>query len=59
MKIIKRLSTQKNKKGYNYTNYFLELDNGNRIAIKCAFVKDIQKLDVISVYEKNKNITKE
>lgn len=49
MRIIKKQSKQLNKKGYPYQNYFLELDNGTKIQIRCAFFDDLKKLDLISV----------
>ena len=54
MKVIKvkSNSTYKNKKGEekNYYNYFLQLDNDKRIAIKPSFSKDYARLDVICEY---------
>ena len=57
MKIIKKQSKQtyKSKKSGNechYYNYWLQLDNGKRIQIKCAFTDDIKVLDTISEYER-------
>ena len=54
MKIVKTKSKQtfKNKEGKekHYYNYWLQLENGTRIQIKCAFKTDNPKLDVISEY---------
>lgn len=56
MRIIKKQSktTYKLKSGKegHYYNYFLEADNGKRIQIKCSFIGDISRLDMISEYER-------
>lgn len=56
MKVIKKQSKQtyvaKNGKEYHYYNYYLELENGKRVQIRCSFVKDINTLDAIAVYER-------
>lgn len=57
MKIVKRQSkgTYKSKvngKEYHYYNYYLELENGKRIQVKCAFDKDYVALDTVCVYER-------
>ena len=56
MKVVKKIanSTYKGKDGKekHYVNYILVDDNGHCVQIKCAFAKDIVRLDMISVYEK-------
>lgn len=50
MKIIKQLKGSRiadNGKTYPYTNYYLELDNGVRVAIRPAFKDGYQTLDVV------------
>ena len=54
LKVIKTKSKQtfKNKEGKekHYYNYWLQLPNGSRIQIKCAFKTDNGKLDLLSEY---------
>lgn len=56
MKIVKKQSKQtytgKDGKTYHYVNYYLELDNGLRIAIKTVDVVDLKRLDAIAEYER-------
>ena len=57
IKLVKKQSknTYKNSKGkeVHYYNYFLVLENGTAIQIKCAFPKkDNSRLDVVATYEK-------
>lgn len=55
MKLIKKQSKQtykdKNGKERHYYNYYLVTDNNKSIQVKCAFAKDIYKLDMISNYD--------
>lgn len=52
MKLIKVIKNEtykgNNGKTYHYQNYYIELDNGKKIAIKPAFAKDYQALELIS-----------
>lgn len=50
MKLIRKTVITKDKQGQEkkYTNYFLELENGNYIAIKPAFLNDYKLLYVVS-----------
>lgn len=57
MKIIKKMSKQvykstKTGKDCHFYNYFLQLDNGKRIQIKCAFKDDIRALETICEFER-------
>lgn len=49
VKVIKK-ETYKGKDGntYNYKNYYVELDNGKRIAIRPAFKEDYKTLEIVS-----------
>lgn len=47
MKVIKKLQKVDEKV---YKHYYLELDNGKRIQIRCAFLSDLPKLDLISEF---------
>jgi len=59
MKIIKVISKQtytgKNGKQYHYNNYTIVLQNGKRIQIKPAFVKDYATLDAVAELVDNRN----
>lgn len=46
----KKTYTGSDGKEHNYYNYYLELDNGNRIQIKAAYKDDYAKLDTIAQY---------
>lgn len=54
MKVIKVQSskTYKNKEGkeLHYYNFYLQFDNGKRIAIRCVNVDDIKRLDMVAEY---------
>ena len=56
MRVIKRQSKKtyqgKDKKDYHYINYFLELDNGKRVAIRTFKVADLATLDAVANYER-------
>lgn len=56
MRVIKRQSKKtyqgSDKKDYHYINYFLELDNGKRVAIRTFKVDDLKTLDAVAVYER-------
>lgn len=56
MKIIKKMSksTYKGADGNerHYYNYYLQLDNGKRITIKCAYKDDYRLLDFVSEFVK-------
>lgn len=49
--------TYKGKDGneHNYINYYLELDNGKRIAIRTVNASDLKVLAGVAVYERSKN----
>lgn len=55
MRVIKKKAkaTYKNKDGKerHYYNYYLEFDNGCRVAIRTFDVADLKKLDAICVFE--------
>ena len=59
MKIIKVISKQtytgKNGKTYHYNNYAIVLQNGKKIQIKPAFVKDYATLDAVAELIDNRN----
>ena len=59
MKIIKVISKQtytgKNGKTYHYNNYAIVLQNGKKIQIKPAFVKDYARLDTVAELIDNRN----
>ena len=42
----------KDGKEHNYINYYLELDNGKRVAIRTFEPKDLSVLDGVAIYEK-------
>lgn len=54
MKIIKKQSKEmyknKNGKEVHYYNYYVQLENGKRIQIKCAFQDDYRALDCVAEY---------
>ena len=55
MKVIKVQSnkTYKSKDGkkeLHYYNFYLECDNGKRIAIRCVNKEDVKRLDMVSEY---------
>lgn len=54
MEVIKVQSskTYKNKEGkeLHYYNFYLQFDNGKRIAIRCVNVDDIKRLDMVAEY---------
>ena len=54
MKLIKVQSKKtylgKDGNNHNYYNYFVELDNGKRLQIKCAYSDDYPKLDLVAEY---------
>lgn len=55
MKVIKVQSnkTYKSKDGkkeFHYYNFYLECDNGKRIAIRCVNNEDVKRLDMVSEY---------
>ena len=54
MKVLKIRSqktyTSQSGKECHYYNYYLELDNGNRIQIKASYKDDYAKLDTIAEY---------
>lgn len=54
MKVLKVQSTKtyKSKEGkeLHYYNFYLECDNGKRIAIRCVNTDDIKRLDMVSEY---------
>lgn len=56
MRVIKRQSKKtyqgSDKKDYHYINYFLELDNGKRVAIRTFKVEDLNTLDAVAIYER-------
>lgn len=56
MQVIKRKAkkTYKGKDGkeHPYINYYLELDNGKRVAIRTFEVEDLKVLDGVAIYEK-------
>ena len=56
MLVIKKQSkkTYKGKDGkeYHYVNYFLQLKNGKRVAIRTFKVEDLATLDAIAIYER-------
>lgn len=57
MKVIKKQSDKKyvnkeTKKEHYYYNYYLVLDNGKRVQIKCSFPKDNALLEAVCIYEK-------
>lgn len=57
MKVIKKQSDKtyvnvKTKKECHYYNYYLVLDNGKRVQIRCAFPKDNALLEAVCTYEK-------
>lgn len=57
MKVIKKQSdktyvNEKTKKECHYYNYYLVLDNGKRVQIRCAFPKDNALLEAVCTYEK-------
>lgn len=54
MKVIKKQGasyTDKNNQQRYYDNYYLVLDNGTRIAIRCSFSNDYAKLSTIAEFE--------
>lgn len=59
MKIIKVISkhtyTGKNGKQYHYNNYAIVLQNGKKIQIRPAFVKDYAILDAVAELIDNRN----
>lgn len=54
--IIKRQAkkTYKNKDGKerHFYNYYVQLENGKRVQVKCAFDDDYRVLDAIAKYER-------
>lgn len=56
MRVIKKQSKKtyqgSDKKEYHYINYFLELDNGKRIAVRTFKPEDLSYLDAVAVYER-------
>lgn len=54
MQVIKVQSkkTYKTKDGkeLHYYNFYLECDNGKRIAIRCVNADDVKRLDMVSTY---------
>lgn len=56
MKLVKRQSkkTYKGKDGVerHYYNYYLETDNGKRVAIRPVNNDDFGKLDMVAEYER-------
>ena len=57
MKLIKKLSNKtyegKDKKQRHFVNYFLELDNGKRVLVKCVKNDDYKLFEAVAVYERN------
>lgn len=54
MKVIKKLGNAYNDKNgveRHYDNYYLVLDNGEYVAIRCSFKNDYQKLQAIAEKE--------
>ena len=41
----------KDNKEHNYINYFLQLDNGKRIAIRTVNASDLKVLEGVAIYE--------
>ena len=56
MRLIKKQSKKtyqgKDKKDYHYDNYYLELDNGKRVAIRTFKVEDLKTLDAVAINER-------
>lgn len=56
MKLIKVIKKEtyigKNGKTYAYSNFYIELDNGKRIAIKPTFSDDYRALEIASIVVK-------
>lgn len=54
MKLIKvqakKTYVGKDGKEHHYYNYFVEMANGKRIQIKCAYAEDYAKLDLVAEY---------
>lgn len=57
MKLIKRLSKKqykgKDNKEHRFVNYYLELDNGKRVIVKCVDKEDYKIFDAVAVYERS------
>lgn len=57
MKIVKKLSNKtyegKDKKQHHFVNYYLQLDNGKRVIIKCVKTDDYKVLDAIAEFERS------
>lgn len=57
MTVIKKLSKKtwigEDKKEHRYVNYYLELDNKKRIAIKTVRASDLKVLEGVAIYERN------
>lgn len=56
MRIIKKQGkkTYKGKDGqeHKYMNYYVELDNGKRIAVRTVNASDLKVLEGVAVYER-------
>lgn len=56
MTIIKKLSkktwTGKDSKEHHYVNFYVQLDNGKRIAIRTVNANDLKVLEGVAVYER-------
>lgn len=56
MTIIKKQGkkTYKGKDGkeHNYVNYYVQLDNGKRVAIRTVNASDLKVLEGVAVYER-------
>lgn len=56
MRVIKIQSKKtykgKDNKDYHYINFFLELDNGKRVAIRTFTPEDLAYLEAVAVYER-------
>lgn len=57
MQVIKKKGKKtyigSDKKEHNYINYYLQLDNGKRIAIRTVSASDLKVLEGVAVYERS------
>lgn len=48
----KKTYTTKDGKERHFYNYYVQLENGKRVQVKCAFDDDYRVLDAVAKYER-------
>lgn len=56
MQVVKKISKKtwvgEDKKERHYVNFYLQLDNGKRIAIRTVNASDLKVLEGVAIYER-------